>query len=292
MNNKLAIPAFILITAIWGWTFPLLAVVVHHVSPAEFTSVRFALSAVILLPVFFLSFKSHSKTLFIGALLISICNVGIYLFQTIGLETVNPAASAFITNTSVVIIPVLARLLNISRLKMLDIIAVLICVVGLYVLTGANLTQISVGDVWTLACAFSFACSVLVMQWVSRRIKQYWLFTFYQIALTAIWSGLWVRHWHWAALIHGDILCTLLFCALLATVFTMFLQVRFQQSMTPTQAGLVFTLEPVFALLYSWLFFGMAVTDHLILGGMLILFSVVLDACRGYFRHSFFSKEL
>ncbi|PIQ42370.1 MAG: hypothetical protein COV52_05255 [Gammaproteobacteria bacterium CG11_big_fil_rev_8_21_14_0_20_46_22] len=267
----------ILMTAIWGMTFPLLHRAVSLITPEQLVFQRFLLACLILLPFVFKHLQRSSVLILLGGLVLGALNCGTYVFQTMGLETISASRAAFITGASVLFVPFLSPFFRLGRPRLIDFGSVLLCLLGIYVLTGENLSGITLGDFWVLLSTFCFAMTVLVVQWLTQRTKDYLLLTFYQLffalPIIAISSRGHCFTWRW----HTQSVLAVVFCAVFATIIALFIQIRYQQYTTATKAALIFMLEPVFAVLFDWLLNGEGISVSMLLGGSMILMSVILS---------------
>ena len=73
-----------------------------------------------------------------------------------------------------------------------------------------------------------------------------------------------------------DVIMAMVYCCALATILVLYLQIRFQKDTTATSAALIFSLEPVFASVIAYAFNNEALTSRMVLGGVLILFSIII----------------
>ncbi len=285
MNDRLqprhrADLAMVGVSLLWGITFPLIRTAVEELSPYSFVAYRFGLATLAFLPLVVLSQGARRGIraalwpgLYLGALAWAS-----YLAQTIGLQTVPAGRAAFITGTSVIMVPLLSPLFAAGRPARVDLVAALIALSGLYLLTSAPGTfSISPGDLWVLACAALYAVYIHALQKVLRRPLHGTSLAFVQVAAIAAcgwvvvpWKGL-----QGLGTISSDTWTALVVCALLATVGTFWLQTRFQRQTTPERVALIFSLEPVFATLFSYWLLGETLTKLGALGAALILLAVI-----------------
>lgn len=277
-KELVALLMLILVTFFWGLTFPVIHVAVAYISPAQFVFWRFLLAAIILL--FFVRghvFKTGRATLVFG-LVLAVLNCGTYVFQTIGLESISAARSAFITGTSVVMVPLLALLFKMSRPGLWGWVASFVCLTGLYILTGAHLSAFNSGDFWTLACALCVALTILVIQLAGHYTCQMGLLTFHQIAFTVLLLLPFQGLDHPSVTTWGPVVGAIAYCAIFATVIALFLQVKYQRDTTASRAALIFTLEPVFASIFSILLKQEKLSWTLVVGGSVMTLSILLLA--------------
>jgi len=277
MSSRKADALMLLITVIWGGTFPIIRQSLHYTNANWFVAMRFLLAAVIFLPFVITRLRKTSiELLFIGAILGLLNGFGYYA-QTLGLKTISSAQSAFITSMSVVLIPLLLPLFKLGRANLLEYFAVILCLLGVYILTGADLGKLSAADFWTFICAMTTALSVLYLQRVSKRIDDFILCAFYQIIFAAIVPlASSIYHHQYYAQWNFTLSAGLLYCAVLSTMLTFFLQTRYQQYTNATKVGIIFTMEPVFASIFAFVFNHEMITHAIIIGGGIILISLLL----------------
>ena len=265
-----------LVAIIWGATFPLIRNAVADIDPSVFVWMRFLLAAVVLIPFIINTIKHTNRDILLSAAILGIVNSVAYLSQTIGLQTVHSAKAAFITGTYVVIVPFLLPLFKLGRPTRLEWIATLIALCGLYILTGADLIALNIGDLWILLSAIIIAIGITYLQRITKRISNFRLLAFYQILFTVPLPLLFTTKVNTAALFNPSVIVALLFCAIFATSLALFLQTKYQKYTTATKAALIFCLEPIFASIFSALFNNEPLTTHIVIGGLVILLSLLI----------------
>ena len=141
MNNSRLIAQIGLIftTAIWGSTFLLVQdSVSNETSPLLFIFFRFIIAASVLIP---LLFNYSNKTITLNSFNIYdikfgfICGLFLfigYLFQTYGLKYTLDTKSAFITGTSVLIVPIIIYFYTNNKISYKLWISILLVILGLY----------------------------------------------------------------------------------------------------------------------------------------------------------------
>ncbi len=270
----------VLITAIWGLTFPLIRGAISYINPFLFVCIRFALAAMILLPLISRQFALTYKRLLLFGLVLGLLNSAAYIAQTIGLATIHSGRSAFITGFSVVLVPFLLPLFRLGKPRLIEIISALLCLAGLYVLTGADVSHVSNGDIWTLASAILFALSIASVHYVTRKVKEYRLLTFYQILFTIPLALICSPSLTIAPFANPTVVLSILFCAIFATSLALLVQMKYQPLTTAPKAALIYALEPFFASLFGFLLNKEPFTAHILSGGIIILLSLTLPELR------------
>lgn len=272
----------IAVTCVWGSTFVLIKQALVDISPLFFNAVRMALAAIALV----LIFRKHMAGMSAGAIRAGII-VGVFLWagfelQTTGLKLTTPSKSAFLTGVSVVLVPVLLALGWGRRIHAWTAMGVATAFTGLYLLAVPNsgtqfpLAGINRGDMLTIGCAVLFALQIIFM---GRAMRKY---PFQQIAVieAAVCALLMfvtvpaveTIYATWSSMVIGAILIT----GLVNTAAGFTIQAWAQQFTPPTHTALIFSLEPVFAWMTSYVVlkerFGMraGIGAVLILAGVLI----------------------
>jgi drug/metabolite transporter (DMT)-like permease len=278
-RQRVAEAALVFNTIVWGSTFVLVKAALADVSPVLFLALRFALATAALLLVFRRARPAPGrawKALAAGALTGTFLFAG-YLFQTLGLRLTTAPKSAFITGLSTVMVPLLAALVYKIRPRVSEVAGVIVATAGLGLMTlESAIGPVGRGDMLTLCCAAAFAAHIVTLGHFSEHMS-FELLSLAQVAAAAVWSlGLfwWVETpqvlWHpmvvWAILITG----------LVATALAFTIQAWAQQYTTSTRTALIYTLEPLFAWLTSFVFVGEGLSGRAAAGAALILSGVVL----------------
>ena len=281
----------ILVTLVWGATFVQIKDALREISPLLFNAVRMVLAAAVLA----LLYREHllrldRRIVRTGMVVGFFLWLG-YAFQTTGLQFTTPAKSAFLTGVSVVFVPIFLAIFWRRKISRWSVIGVLAAFIGLFLLTvpaGVNgwgdFASVNRGDWLTIICAVAFAFQIIS---IGRAAEQY---PFQSLSVVQIATAaalmlatapmLETLHVIWSARVIAAILVTGLLG--LAAAFT--IQAWAQQFISPTNAGLIFALEPVFAWITSYVLLGERLGWRAAFGALLILagllFSELLGAAR------------
>lgn len=271
---------------VWGSTFVLVKDALADISPLLFNFLRMALAAICLGFLYHKHIgKIDRRAILFGAITGLFLTTG-YQFQTVGLRLTTPSKSAFITGMTVIFVPLLVTIPQLRPAgthapKWNAFIGALLAFVGIVFLTtpphaGFDFRTINTGDLLTLVCSFGFACHVLALAHFSPKMRFEQL-ALLQVSFAAIYMAISLPiferpHLHWS----GRVIIALGVAALLATAAAFTIQSWAQQILPPTHTAVLFTLEPVFAWLTSWIILG----EHLGLrsggGAVLILAGICL----------------
>jgi drug/metabolite transporter (DMT)-like permease len=277
-----------MITLIWGVTFVVIKNALGDISVFLFNAVRLSLAAVTLALVFHRELPSISRgSAQYGALLGCLLWLGSEL-QILGLKHTMPSKSAFLTGVAVVLVPVFLAFFWKRKIGLWSAAGVGFALIGLYLLTvpassggGLNLASVSRGDLLTLAAAVVFAFHIIFMghatqayPWQQIAVLQ--TVTAASLMIAAVPLGppsyaVWSAPVIWGILITGFLS--------LALAFTV--QAWAQQFTPATHTALIFSLEPVFAALTSFIFLGERMGTRGALGALLILGGVIISEEKG-----------
>lgn len=275
MQQKTSIFLLILVAALWGLTFPLITQSMKTQDPFLFVSIRFTLAAIPILPYFL---KRVNREILVGGILLGIIHCGAFLTQTIGLQTVDSSRAAFLTSMYVLLIPMMAPLFRMGRPGKHDFVSACICCFGVYVLMGCDLGTMTMGDGWIIAGAVCIAVSIIYIGLLAQKLSDPYMLAYTQIVMTGLFS--WVPcfvfgHFALQPYISLEAIGILSVCSFLCTVLAIALQSKHQKFVSVQSAALIFSLEPVFAALFDSVFSASLPTIPTLVGGGLILFSVM-----------------
>jgi len=264
------------ITVIWGSTFVLVKDTLSSMGPFSLVALRFTVGLIALMVLFGQRLRRASWREIVAGALIGLFLFGGYAFQTVGLKYTSAAKSGFITGLSIVIVPMIAYLVLRHRLGVGAVLGVVSATVGLALLTLKADLSIEYGDLITMGCTISFALQIVLVGKFAPRMDAVVL-TMVQIATVSLVSALVAGYSEslilplpleaWAAVV---------FLGLAATALTFSIQNVAQKSTTPTHAALIFSLEPVFSLVFAYFLAGETLTGRALVGSALIVLGMIM----------------
>ena len=267
----------VLVTLVWGTTFPILKSAAATLSGLEISALRFLVAGACMLPF---ALKASRAAWRDGALLGAVALVS-YVTQAFGLEHISSNRSAFLTSLNVLMVPLLGLFFG-TRPGLQVLLAGSLACLGIGLLSwegGGNWS----GDSATLVCALAYAIYVILL---SRRAAAHdaRALAATQIVLMAVFGGL--------GLLGGSIaegrlaslparlepaIAPILYLGLVATAGMLFLQAFAQRHVAPEKAAVIYAMEPVFAAFFGWLWLGETLGLRGAAGGTLVVLAVVLS---------------
>jgi drug/metabolite transporter (DMT)-like permease len=277
-----------LCTLFWGATFVVVTGALAHASTFAFLAARFSVASLLMVPVFWKSLRGlHRAEVWAGA------QIGFFMFsgyalQTLGLLHTTPSKSAFITGSSVVLVPVLMALFWARRVNAWVWLGAGATAAGLYFITvpAGRFAGFNAGDILTLGAAVLFAVHIILVGSYSLR-HSVGALSILQVATTALLSALALgvlALGGWQAP-HFDgsreLFTAIAITAVLATAVAFSVQVWAQRFTSPSHAAILFSLEPVFAALTSYLVVHERLGKRALAGAALVLLGILIAELKG-----------
>ena len=274
MDRKIAYGSLVIVAVVWGATFPIIKLSLTYIDPISFLLFRFAIAAVVLLP--FVIKKMNKRDAIYGTI------VGIPLFlgyvtQTFGLQYTSPSMSGLITGIYIVLTPILSIFILRNGLDMVKIYLAVAAFVGMALMTISSTSGEALGNLLTIATAFCYALQLVLTEKYLKTGNPL-VFTFFQLIVVAVLSLLISPGSVLKAgiLTNGYVLFSVLFNAILGSTLAIWLMSVAIRNTNAYISALILVIEPVSAVMVSTIFFHFPVTTLMILGGAIILVSMVL----------------
>src|ERR1700691_6350984 len=102
---------------IWGSTFVVVKDALADVSVFAYIAVRFGLAAVVMALLFLRDLRSLRPATVWAGVQIGFFMLGGYVFQTAGLQFTTPSRAAFITGSSVILVPIILAIFGRRRVN-------------------------------------------------------------------------------------------------------------------------------------------------------------------------------
>ena len=136
MGNKriLAQIGLIVVTIIWGTTFVIVKQALNDAPPFSFAALRFGLASILSLIVVNFKIFQITKNEIIGGIICGFLLFAGYAFQNFGLLYTTPTKSAFITGTSIIMVPIILVIIHMQKISMRTWIACILAITGMYFL--------------------------------------------------------------------------------------------------------------------------------------------------------------
>ncbi len=270
--------ALILVTLFWGVSYYLVDLSLTELPEMTLNASRFVLAFIILAVIFRKRVFAASRTTLKYSLYVGILLVFVYAGSTYGIARTSLSNAGFICALPVVVTPILDFIFNRRRPEKRLGIALIMCTVGLAMLTLNENFGINVGDALCLVCAVSYGADMIV---TDRAVQQEEVDP---LALGVIELGIaGVIMTVIALLTEQPVLPqspavwgSVLFLSICCTGVAFVVQSVAQQYTSATHVGLIFTLEPVFSGIVAYFAAGERLLPRGYAGAALMLVSLIV----------------
>lgn len=279
----------LLLTAtIWGVAFVAQSVGMDYVGGFTFNAVRSIIGSIVLLPVIWFLDRQKApvkrteqerqtewKTLITGGMACGICLCLASNFQQFGIKYTTVGKAGFITACYIVIVPILGLFMK-KKCSPFIWAAVIMALIGLYLLCITDGFSIGKGDILVLVCAVLFSLHILVIDYFSPLTDGVKM-SCIQFLVCGILSGipaLILEHPRMSSILAAW--QPILYAGVMSCGVAYTLQIVGQKNMNPTVASLILSLESCISVLAGWLILGQKLSTKEILGCVIMFAAIIL----------------
>ncbi len=283
------------LAAVWGATFFMVKDATHDFPVLAFLALRFALTALLMLPLAIRLGRLPRKAELRWGLIAGLLLCAGYIFQTFSLRLIDSGRTGFITGLYVVMVPFLALMLLRHKLTRRVLIGTVCALIGLTLLSYAPGGSL-LGDGLAFLCALSYALQILAVEKFPRDAD----WRIMSVLQTGTVAVICLTLMPLLALIRGceTILCsaaqpfadplptllpifvltTALFTGIAASGVGLSIQTWAQKILPPSDTALIFAMEAPFSALFGAVFKGEVLTFSALVGCSLILSGMLITS--------------
>jgi drug/metabolite transporter (DMT)-like permease len=272
----------LLVAIFWGTSYGMTKSALVFTSVLMFIAIRFSLTFLALLPLVIRDFKLGLNRDWITALPTGAILSAIFFCEVIGVSKTTASNAAFLISLSVIFTAFAERLVNKHEVSMTYKSLVVLCIIGVYLLSQPDLTSFTFnsGDYWILGAA----CLRGLMVTTTKRLTEGRVIS--TVSLTALQSA--------TVAVVAIIACGLFlpmgaisiptslsfwlmtfYLVAFCTLFAFFVQNYAVRRLSPTRVSLLMGSEPLFGALFAMLWLGEQLTALQALGALMIISSVI-----------------
>lgn len=269
--------ALFIVTIFWGTGFPATKFALQTISPLYHIGFRFLIAAALLSLIFYKKMIRVDMKIIKPAVYMAVLLYATYVLQTIGLLYTTASKSSFYSGLAVIFVPMISLVVYRAKLNANTIFSVISAFAGLFLLSYAgNDFSFTIGDFMTIMCSAVYAALLLL---TSDYVRQYdatqlSIVQMYIVGILGLLSA--VLFENWPTNVTPLSFYSLMFSAVFCTAFAFWMQATAQKFTSAAHVALIFTMEPVFGALTSWLI----LKEHLgvkgFIGGILILSAMII----------------
>jgi drug/metabolite transporter (DMT)-like permease len=289
LKNSLCL---LLAATIWGIAFVAQSVGMEYVGPFTFNGVRSLIGAAVLVPVIFLLNRSKdtasaaadpststttsspykTRDLWIA------CGIALFAasnFQQFGIKYTTVGKAGFITACYIVIVPIIGLFLK-KKCSPFIWAAVVMALIGLYLLCITDGFSIGRGDILVLVCAFLFSLHILVIDYFSPKTDGVKLscIQFLICGILSMIPALILEHPQISSILTAWL--PILYAGIMSCGVAYTLQIVGQKNVNPTVASLILSLESCISVLAGWVILGQKLSAKELLGCVIMFAAIIL----------------
>ncbi len=270
--------ALVLVTLFWGVSYYLVDLCLTELQPMNLNAFRFLLAFLVLGPIFWKKLRHISRATLRYSLIIGTLLVGVYAGATYGLANTSISNAGFICALPVVFTPLLDFLFNRRKPGKKLGLALVMCTVGLALLTLDDSFHPASGDLICLICAVCYAADMLVTEKavaqpevdaITLGVCQLGVAGVLMLLVSVLVEQPRLPQ---SPKIWGAAVFLGLFCSGIAFV----IQSVAQKYTTASHVGVIFTLEPVFSGIVAFTVAGETLLPRGYVGAALMLLSLLV----------------
>jgi drug/metabolite transporter (DMT)-like permease len=264
----------VLTTFFWGGSFIFNKIGFREIPPVLFLFLRFSLATLLMGLFCARRLRQLNRETVRKGVIVGLALAATNLTFVLGVSGTSATRAGFLNNLFVLNVPLISYLLWRERLERVTLVGVVIASAGLWFMAQGGVEGFNRGDVLSTVCSLFIALHIITVSRVLRD-EDIFLVSLVQFATVAVVGGVvtaivrpvvtGIGVVSWGAL---------LYCVVFPTVVCFTLQNRYQRFTTPTQAGLIYTLDPVWSMLGGMLVLGERLTVREWYGCLLILAAV------------------
>lgn len=261
------------VSFVWGLSYIFMKWGLESLPFLFVVALRCGIAFLVLAVIFHRHLKQLTWRLLAESAVAGLLLSGVFLGLLYGVKYTSASEAAFLTNTTVVIVPLLQVVIARRLPTRYEVVSLVVVLAGLYLLTG-GLRHLNLGSTWCLVAATLYAIHIIVTNRFVRQLDPIALgilqlgFASLFALVGALFFG--TITWPHTAVQWGAILGLGLLCS--AYGFTT--QAIAQKYTTPENAGLFFALEPVFSAILAWILLHETMTTGAYVGALLILMGI------------------
>lgn len=267
----------LVVTLFWGASYLFIKLGLDDIEAYNLIALRFGIAFILAGLIFYKRMLKTTRLMLKHGAILGVLLFAALAVVTVGVQSTSASNAGFLFSLAVVFVPLLLAVLYKQKLARNVTIGVALSFIGICCMTMTHGFDIQRGDLLIMIGALLYAIYILVTDRVAMQTDALAL-GIWQLGYTAVFAIICsyiletphLPHtptaW-WSVLALG-ILCSA--CGFIG-------QTVAQQYTTPTRTGLIFSLEPVFTISFTFIFFHEVLTLQGYVGACFMLAGVVIS---------------
>ena len=286
MSKSTSLFSALFCTFIWGTTFIAQDTGMDKIGPLTFNATRFFVGFLSIIPFALLIEKkkifkeiNNNKKLFFKLLFW----IGLFLFlgtflQQTALLYTDVANAAFFTIFYVPMVPIILFFIYSKSIHWSIWPSVLFCVFGVYLLSDFSDATIRLGDGLVILCALFWALHIIFIGNFAKSFNLPLFFGALQALAVSFLSFIFAIFFETITIanIFNESI-SIIYAGVLSGGIAFTLQIYAQKNISPAPAGIIFSLEGVFATIAAWIILNQVLGINNLIGCAFILIGVIFS---------------
>lgn len=260
----------------WGSSYLMMKVGLTGVGPFNLIALRFGIAFLFMTIAFHKSYRDLTPVIFGKGIIVGIILFLLFTGMVCGVNHTTASTAGFLTSTSVILVPILECILRRRPPAKMVVLSTVLASIGLFLLTARDGFSLDKGAALCLMGALFYAIYIVVQDRIAKG-EDAFLISILQLGVASL-LGLLASFLFetptlpqspatWGAVVYLGLICS---------AYGFVVQPIAQKHAAPERIGLIFSLEPVFSALLSFIFLHEVLAGINYLGGGLIFLAVVL----------------
>jgi len=277
MNSKKAELLMMSVTLAWGSSYLLMKVGLNGISPFNLIALRFGIAFICMASLFFPRFRQTTVSIVVKGALLGGLLFLLFTGLVFGVKNTTASMAGFLASTTVIMVPILESILKRKLPGKSITISIILTVIGLYLLIVDGDFVLDIGSVYCLLAAFFYAIYIIGFDRIAKN-EDTLLISIIQLGVVALLGALFMLWVETPALPKTPIQWgAIIFLGLICSAYGFVAQPIAQRYTSPEKIGLIFSLEPVFSAILSFVFLNEVLQIKNYVGALLIFSSIVFS---------------
>lgn len=277
MNSRKAEFLMVTVSFAWGSSYLLMKIGLDGIRPFNLIALRFGIAFICMLAIFLPRFRELTVSVLGKGILMGVLLFCLFTGLVFGVNNTTASTAGFLASTTVIIVPIIESVLK-RRLPDKSVaISILLALIGLYLLTMKSGFSLDIGSIYCLLAALFYAIYIVTLDRVSKKTDTF-LISIIQLCVVALLGTVFMLCFEMPALPQTPIQWgAMLGLGIICSAYGFVVQPIAQRYTSSEKIGLIFSLEPVFSAILSFIFLHEMLDIKGYIGAVLIFSSVVFS---------------
>ena len=263
-------------TLIWGTSFVILKNALESVPTLWILAIRFTGAALLMALIGFPKLRQLDRGCWVGGAVMGLCLSLAYILQTFGLVDTTPGKNAFLTETYCVLVPFLWWAIRRTAPDRCNLIAAALCLIGIGLVSLTEKLTIGRGDAVTLSCGLFYGLHIIATScFVEGRDPLSLSFVQFLTGAVLCWALAPIAE-PFPSAVPAAAWWEIAYLCIMCTGVSFLLQTLGQKYAPPAEVSILLTLESVFGVIFSVIFYHEQLSLRVVCGFALIFLAILL----------------